>query len=340
MIEADMLPGASGADAFAASGMFGCMVPIQARDTIIDDTRAWRADTVGDATSWVWQLPDDWLASLTDLNREQRVPVTEIRLRESIRNTLREPLQPVCDSLESGRGFVILDRLRVERDSLVQVLESYWLIGQSLGQPFEQNIEGTLLYDVRDTGRDVAQGARFSVTNAESSFHTDSAFSQRMPDYVGLLCLKTAKSGGRSQLVSAYSLHNALLANHPDVLEILSQPFLFDRRGQFNEGELSYGSYPILCWDDHELTARYLHYYIQVGHESAKQPLTVDQRRALDVLQDLLDGDEFRVQFDLEPGQLLFTNNHWILHNRTSFEDHPDPQDRRHFVRLWLVRTS
>ena len=29
-------------------------------------------------------------------------------------------------------------------------------------------------------------------------------------------------------------------------------------------------------------------------------------------------------------------NNRWILHNRTAFEDHPEPERRRHLVRLWL----
>ena len=40
----------------------------------------------------------------------------------------------------------------------------------------------------------------------------------------------------------------------------------------------------------------------------------------------------------MEPGQMLFTNNHWILHNRTAFEDYPEPERRRHYVRLWLNR--
>ena len=310
----------------------------QTLDTVIEDRRAWRADTIGDDTSWVHHLPDDWLVSLTDGNQERGIPVTETQLDPGARSTLCESLQPVCGALESGVGFAILDRLPVERDSLARALEKYWLTGQCLGQPFEQNVEGTQLYDVRDMGHDVAQGARFSVTNAESSFHTDGAFGQQMPDYVGLLCLKTAKSGGRSQLVSAYSLRNALLTSHRDLYEVLLQPFLFDRRGQFIEGERPYAAYPVFHWDQHELTARYLHYYIQVGHETAQQPLTVDQQRALDVLQGLLDSDEFRVEFDLEPGQILFTNNHWILHNRTAFEDHLDPPDRRHFVRLWLKR--
>ena len=77
----------------------------------------------------------------------------------------------------------------------------YWLVGQLLGRPIAQNVQGTLLYDVADYGQDVRQGARFSVTNAESSFHTDNSFGEEIADYVGLLCLNPARSGGLSQLV-------------------------------------------------------------------------------------------------------------------------------------------
>ena len=102
----------------------------------------------------------------------------------------------------------------------------YWLLAQFLGHPFAQDIKGTLLYDVKDTGQSVTQGARFSVTKAESSFHMDNSFGNPVPDFVGLLCVKTAKSGGQNQLISAYSLHNELREQFsPDVLETLYLPF-------------------------------------------------------------------------------------------------------------------
>ena len=192
------------------------------------------------------------------------------------------------------------------------------------------------MYDVRDTGQNVAQGARFSVTNAESSFHNDNSFGELLPDLVGLLCLHTAKSGGQSQLISGYALHNELLENHPDVLESLYQLFCFDRRGQFKAGESPTSQFPIFQWSGDELTLRYLHYYIQVGHECAGKRLTTDQKKALEVVEELLGRADFRVEFSLQPGQMLFTNNRWILHNRTAFEDHTDPERRRHYVRLWL----
>jgi alpha-ketoglutarate-dependent taurine dioxygenase len=42
------------------------------------------------------------------------------------------------------------------------------------------------------------------------------------------------------------------------------------------------------------------------------------------------------VEFNLNPGEMLFINNRWLLHNRTAFEDHAEPGRQRHYVRLWV----
>jgi alpha-ketoglutarate-dependent taurine dioxygenase len=205
-----------------------------------------------------------------------------------------------------------------------------------LGQPIEQNVHGVLLYDVRDTGQDVRAGARFSVTNAESSFHTDNSFGSAIVDYVGLLCLRTAKRGGLSQVVSGYTAHEELLARHPGALEVLSQPWHIDRRGGLRPGDAPTVYYPLLSRNAHGLTYRYMRYWVETGHETAGQPLSSAKREALNVLDAVLNEPALRVEFALAPGDLFFVNNRWILHNRTAFEDHPEPEQRRHLVRLWL----
>jgi alpha-ketoglutarate-dependent taurine dioxygenase len=306
---------------------------------IIADERAWRAEAIDAPPSWSCPLPDALFSALDPMLRDlcnNPRPVTEIRTFGDLWNTFAPALRPALAALQSGRGFALIERVPPARYSPQEARAIYWTVGQLLGRPFEQDVKGTLLYDVRDTGQRVTQGVRFSVTNAESSFHTDNSFGRDLPDYVGLLCLATAKAGGLSQLVNAYALHNELLAHHPDALETLYQPFHFDRRGEFREGESPTSRSPVFGWDGHGLTVRYLHYYIEVGHEKAGQPLTPAQGKALDALEALLARPDLRVEFALHPGQMLFTNNRSILHNRTAFEDHPEPERRRHYVRLWL----
>jgi alpha-ketoglutarate-dependent taurine dioxygenase len=303
---------------------------------------AWTAATAGQQGDWRCPLPADPIAALSQLVAESppEQPIAELRLSEEAREAWRPALAPVLDELETGRGFVILDRLPVERWSSREATIAYWLLGQALGEPFAQNVQGTLLYDVRDTGQDVASGARFSVTNYESSFHTDNSFGDTVLDYVGLLCLQAAKSGGISQNVSGHAVLDVLEREHPAVLRTLSQPFHVDRRGGVLDGQSPTVLRPVVSWESGGLVLRYLRHWIEVGHEKADQPMTTEQRHALDTLDAVVARPELRVEFSLQPGQIYFTNNRWILHNRTAFADHPELERRRHLVRLWLRARS
>jgi alpha-ketoglutarate-dependent taurine dioxygenase len=279
---------------------------------IVAGACAWEADTIDDRSAWYHPVPAEpssW------------------------------PVVPVRHALEQGRGFVILEApaqslTDAERTSL------YWRIGEALGQPAAQNVQGVMLYDVRDTGQDVYSGARFSVTNAESGFHTDNSFGAEIVDWVGLLCLKTARAGGVNQLVSGAAVHNRMLTSFPRALEVLYRPFHIDRRGGVRPGEGPTVSFPVVLAQGQDLTWRYLRFWIEAGHEKAGEPLTAQQRDALGALEEVLRDPALRVEFALRPGEVLLVNNRWILHNRTAFEDHPELERRRHYVRLWLRRAS
>ena len=303
------------------------------------DPRAWQCRTIEDRQAWYYSLSSHCRAALNETIlrlRDRPRPVTELCAAEEPCAACAGELRPVRAALESGRGFAILRGPIPGRYSPAELRVCYWLVGQLLGRPAEQNVQGTLLYDVRDTGQDVRYGARFSVTNAESSFHTDNSFGSLIVDYVGLLCVQTAKSGGASQVVSGYSVHDELLARHPDALALLCQPWHIDRRGGVRPGDAPTVQYPVLSRDERGLTYRYLRYWIEAGHEKIGQPLSDAQRQALDALDTVANDPALRVEFALEPGDMFFINNRWILHNRTAFVDRDEPERRRHLVRLWL----
>ena len=46
---------------------------------------------------------------------------------------------------------------------------------------------------------------------------------------------------------------------------------------------------------------------------------------------------EFRVSFQLERGEAALFNNCAVLHNRAAYEDHDEPDLKRHLMRLWLM---
>ena len=309
----------------------------------LTDPRAWQADTIDDPGSWYLSLSERSLAALARCLhawRRDAQSVTDLPATDDLRSTCAADIRPVLAALETGRGFAVIAPGQPGRSSSRDLSALYWLVGQLLGRPFEQNVQGTLLYDVRDTGQDVRYGARFSVTNAESTFHTDNSFGAEVLDYVGLLCLNGAQAGGLSQLVSGYAVQQELLANHRRAWEVLRQPFHVDRRGGLRPGRNRRSAFR--CWPitNGSLLIRYLRYWIEAGHEKVGLPLTPEQVDALDVLDRVADEPRLRVEFLMRPGEMLFVNNRWILHNRTAFEDFAEPERRRHYVRLWLRQAA
>ena len=127
---------------------------------IIMDRRAWTRRTLDAPKSWYFTLPDTLLDSvdrqIADW-RGRRGPITDVRASGDLLGAGTLALKPVRDELETGRGFVIIDGVPVGRYSPEELQAIYWLVGQLLGRPVVQNVQGTLLYDVRDTGQDVAQ---------------------------------------------------------------------------------------------------------------------------------------------------------------------------------------
>lgn len=298
--------------------------------------KAWRNQTIDSPEQWYYPLPEKALSAfkhsvenLKNTPWEQCLPTSE--QKEAAGNTAAV----VKSAMEEGRGFAIIP-IPVDQFSREEQVRVYWLMGQLIGRPCAQNVQGTILYDVKDMGHDLSKGARFSVTNYESSFHTDNSFGSEILDYVGLHCLTTAKSGGLSQVLSGYAVYEELAARYPEDLQILSQPFHVDRRGGVKPGEGATAYFPVIQWAANELLFRYLRFWIEAGHEKVGQPLTGKQVAALNRLDAILKERQLAAEFALRPGDMYFINNRWILHNRTAFEDYDEPDRRRHLVRLWL----
>ncbi|HET7114642.1 MAG TPA: TauD/TfdA family dioxygenase, partial [Pyrinomonadaceae bacterium] len=61
---------------------------------------------------------------------------------------------------------------------------------------------------------------------------------------------------------------------------------------------------------------------------------------ALDLLDQLANDPQLNLTMEFEPGDIQLVHNHTILHDRTAFEDFPEPERRRHLLRLWLAPTG
>src|SRR6185437_11013131 len=140
----------------------------------------------------------------------------------------------------NGRGFVLLRGLPVEGRPIADSAAAYWGIGLHFGNPRSQNAMGHLLGHVRDLGLATTDpNVRTYQTTERQHFHTDSC------DIVSLLCLKTAKSGGLSSIVSSMAMYNAMATRRPDLARLLFNSFPTDRRGEVPAGEDPWFELPV-----------------------------------------------------------------------------------------------
>ena len=154
---------------------------------------------------------------------------------------------------------------------------------------------------------------------------------------MGLLCLQDAREGGESLLVSAVSIYNRMMSERPDLLERLFDPIATDRRGEVPEGAKPYMEIPVFNWHAGHLTVFYQRQYIESAQRfKGAMRLSDAHIEALDMLDNLANDPDMHVRMRLQRGDLQFVYNHSQLHDRTDFVDWPEPERRRHLMRLWL----
>ena len=170
--------------------------------------------------------PDRYLVPIPDAClRELDAVVAELR-KGPVPTLLLEPahfqleacarlMATVRTRLDEGAGVVVLDRLPLDRMSASEAVDVYWLLANFLEPPVAQEWKGTVIYDVRHDGGAYGEDTRGALTPVSLEMHTDSSMGEAPPNYLGLLCLETAKSGGMSIVSSALAAHNHFLETAP-----------------------------------------------------------------------------------------------------------------------------
>ncbi len=304
-------------------------------------------EQVTDASAWIgadMQKRDDLIYPLSDREvgelvaalrsvQERGLDALQVTRDDFVLPGFSKPLADMLDELNHGRGFLLIRGFPRSDYTEEECGIVHWGIGTHFGKAVSQNARGDLLGHIRDTGRDIMDPrVRGYQTRIGLPYHSDGS------DVVGLFCLETARQGGVSTVLSSVTVHNRFLERRPDLLDVLYQPFAFDRREEVGEGEKPYFSVPVYTYYDGLLSCRYIRGYIQSAQRFAEVPrLTGKQREAFDLMDEIIAGDDMNVSVRLQPGDMEFANNYTILHARTAFEDWPEPERKRHLFRLWLT---
>ena len=308
---------------------------------------AWHGRDMARSTDWIRPIS---AAAVTELDaalaavNARGLAWRDIRREDFPLRGFAAELAAVAHELEHGRGLVLLRGLPVERYSEDELRQLYWGIGTHLGEPRYQNAHGELIGEVRDELRvygavnqpGVAQPDGAPVTSrykARSSgplrFHTDRA------DVVGLLCVRQARSGGVSKIVSSVAINNAILERRPDLHALLHHDYYRTREGEERGGDRSWYALPVFGVRAGRFTSQYSRTFVEAAQRLAGIPrMTAAQDEALDLLADV--AEELCFEMELRAGDIQLLNNHVTYHARTAFVDDESSGRDRLLYRLWL----
>ena len=303
---------------------------------VLDDPAAWRGDVMAARTDWIRPLDEPMVAEI-----ESAVAAAagsgrdlfELTRNDFPLGRMRAIFESMLGELEGGRGFVLLEGLPVARWTETQARIAIWGLGTHLGRPVGQDLSGSLLHDVRDTGRPFGsdRSIRYFQTNHAIRLHTDGG------DIFVLGCLRHGARGGRTLVVSAVEVFNEIVRRRPDLATVLQEDFWVDARGQRPDGARCQ-VLPVYSWHAGHLSVLLKAEYIYSAQRFDDVPrLTDAQEEALELFRRITEEPGMALELDLAPGDVLLASNHTIVHGRTAFEDPPGAAGHRHLLRLWLT---
>jgi hypothetical protein len=294
---------------------------------------AWTGKELASSTEWVETISPREVAEVEAAMRgvkDRRLELHEVRRADFPLPNLSKRLARIATDLEKGRGFVLLRGLPVEKYSDPETRFIVWGVGAHLGIPLSQSKNGELLGEVRDLGVKLGTPtSRGYRTKEHLRFHTD------LGDLVLLLCVRKAKTGGLSRIVSSVAIQNEMQKRRPDLLKLLYEDYYHSRQGEEAPGQGPWYAKPIFGLRDGQFTSQYSRSFVESAQRFPDVPrLTPQQNEALDLLGQL--AEELCLHMEMQPGDIQILNNHVTYHSRTGYEDHDDPAKQRLLFRLWL----
>ena len=300
-------------------------------EILTDDNLAWGRNLEKNKQKFLVDLNSEIIEELVKRRNElDKIDENELSILKNGILKIRK------EKLLDGVGFFIINGVCLKNFSTNEKKSIFILVSKILGELLIQNIQQEKVIVIKDVGKSMKTGGRYHETKEGGSHHTDSPQWKNVPDWLGLFCVNNAKKGGTNLFLSAYTIHNMILKERKNLLNLLYERFHFDKRGEFKEGESPTVFEPIFEYKEGRLRFRYLRNYIDAGHDVQNQPLSKSQKEALALLDNLTRDENIILRYDLKPGDMVFSDNHWILHGRTGFEDHDDENLKRQMLRTWV----
>lgn len=304
----------------------------------ISGPSAWRGDELADSTEWIHQLSDAERDELEAVGRRFVADDPDLRAVTAADYPLDACaglIEECAQQMDAGRGFILIRGLRTEDYGDTVAGAIFYLMGLHLGSPMPQNQYGDVLDHVIATSNKTMDDptALPSRVRDRLPFHSDSS------DVVALMCLRGARAGGASSLVSGTTIYNEILRRRPDLAPLLFEPWHWDWRRQDPDAPANTYQSPICSYVDGVFSTYAGAQMIFTAQEYPEVPrLTEAQIEVLNLFDEIAQEPGLPLDMDFQPGDVQWLLNYAALHSRTEYDDYPEPERRRHLLRLWLRR--
>ena len=148
--------------------------------------------------------------------------------------------------------------------------------------------------------------------------HTDNPYRNPVPCIQMLHCIENEVSGGLSTLVDGYTVTEKLKKDFPEYYKILSEVKV---RFQFIDESVVLEDWAEMIQLDENNEFKQVRFSPRLDFvplmEKEKLDLYYAARKKIS---ELYNSDNFRIEFKLQPGDLLMMDNHRLLHGRTTFD--------------------
>jgi len=234
-----------------------------------------------------------WDSSLKDLNN--------FEFNENFFET-EEMYKALIDFYQYG--FVIFKKVPPKNDFIVK-------FANSIGSIRRTNFGEFFNVKSKPNPNDLA------YTSLPLAPHTDNPYRNPVPCIQILHCIENTVSGGLSTLVDGYTVTEQLKKDFPDYYKILTE---IKVRFQFIDRSVVLEDWAEMIQLDENGKFKQVRFSPRLDFvplmEKEKLDLYYSARKKISKL---YNSDNYRIEFKLQPGDLLMMDNHRLLHGRTAY---------------------
>ena len=301
----------------------------------IDQRAAWLGSDLETRQDWRQDLSVREVQECLDLANAIDEGLSDEMLDKTFRKRMPvfcERLSGIQSSLEFDSGATKLSGFPMDEINSHTCEKIFIAAMRQIGTPVSQSIHGEKVFHVRDEGYQTNDPrARGPSSRNRLTFHSDRC------DVIAFLCIRDAQSGGENQLVSSVSLYKRIFHERPDLLQVLMQPFWYQRHNVDQANANAFYQQPVFSFCEGRFASSLLRVLIDRAYASEGTPeMTAGQREALDLIEIMSLDPTMHLEFRQKPGDIVLLNNFVTLHRRKEFTDDERIDYRRHLLRVWL----